>query len=212
MTVRGLIFDLDGTLLDSLGDIGGAMNEALAARGWPSHPITDYLRMVGEGIEMLARRAAPKGEDITGLVDQYRARYRARMEHETRPYEGVADLLDALAERKVPMAVLSNKKDDFTVELVKRQLARWPFVAVRGEREGVPRKPDPGAALELAAELRLRPSEIAFVGDTPIDVKTALAAGMLPVAVLWGFRTRAELSAAGARHLLTRPGELMALL
>ena len=210
--IRGLIFDLDGTLLDSLADIGGAMNDALTARGWPSHPIDAYLRMVGDGIEVLAKRAAPAGEDVATLVEQYRARYRERMEHETKPYAGVPELLDALASRGVPMAVLSNKRDDFTVELVKRQLGRWPFVAVRGERQGVARKPDPVAALELAAELKLQPAEIGFVGDTPIDVKTAIAAGMTPVAVLWGFRTREELVAAGAGNLLSRPAELMGLL
>jgi len=210
--IRGVIFDLDGTLLDSLADIGGAMNDALIARGWPAHPIAAYLRMVGDGIEMLAKRAAPPGEDVTTLVDQYRARYQERMEHETRPYAGIEPMLDALHARGLPLAVLSNKRDDFTVELVKRQLPRWPFVAVRGERPGVPRKPDPAAALELAQTLRLPPAEIAFVGDTPIDVKTALAAGMLPVAVEWGFRTADELRAAGATLLVSDPEQLPGLL
>lgn len=212
MTIRAVIFDLDGTLLDSLADIGGAMNDALQSRGWPTHPLGAYLRFVGEGVEMLARRAAPKGTDVGPLVDEYRARYGERMERETKPYIGVAELLDALKERGVPMAVLSNKRDDFTVELVKRQLGRWPFVAVRGERKDVLRKPDPAAALELGKALGFPPEEIAFVGDTAIDVKTAVAAGMLPVAVLWGFRTREELVKAGAKHVLSTPGELLTLL
>ncbi len=213
MSIRGVIFDLDGTLLDSIGDIGGAMNDALAARGWPTHPLSAYLRFVGEGVEMLARRAAPPGtDDIGKLVDEYRALYAARMERETKPYPGIADMLDALQVRGLDLAVLSNKRDDFTVELVRRQLSKWRFSDVRGERREVPRKPDPTAALQLAAVMKLKPEEIAFVGDTPIDVKTALAAGMLPVAVLWGFRTREELHAAGARHILERPDELLALL
>lgn len=212
MTIRAVIFDLDGTLLDSLADIGGAMNDALRARGWPTHPIGAYLRMVGEGVEMLARRAAPEGADVAALVDQYRLRYQERMEQETRPYAGIAELLDALHARGVPMAILSNKRDDFTVELVKRQLGRWPFAAVRGERKQTPRKPDPAAALELARELGHPAKDIAFVGDTPIDVETALAAGMVPVAVLWGFRGREELTEAGARHMLFEPQELLALL
>lgn len=211
MTIRAVIFDLDGTLLDSLADIGGAMNEALQARGWPTHPLGAYLRFVGEGVEKLARRAAPRDADVGPLVDEYRARYAQRMEQETKPYLGVPELLDALKLKGMPMAVLSNKRDDFTVELVKRQLSRWPFVDVRGERKDVPRKPDPAAALELARSLGFPPEEIAFVGDTAIDVKTAVAAGMLPVAVLWGFRTRAELVAAGAKHVLETPGELLTL-
>ncbi|MBL8955190.1 MAG: HAD family hydrolase [Myxococcaceae bacterium] len=212
MTIRGVIFDLDGTLLDSIGDIGGAMNDTLLARGWPVHPLAAYLGFVGEGVEQLARKAAPAGVDIASVVDQYRARYAQRMEQETKPYAGIAELLDGLHARGVSMAVLSNKRDDFTVELVKRQLSKWPFAGVRGERHGVPRKPDPMAALELAAVLKLEPAEVAFVGDTPIDVKTALAAGMLPVAVAWGFRTRQELTDAGARHVVSRPDELLSLL
>ena len=212
MTIRAVIFDLDGTLLDSLADIGGAMNDALQARGWPTHPLDAYLRFVGDGVEMLARRAAPAGIEVGPLVDEYRARYGERMEQETKPYPGVPELLDGLQARGVKMAVLSNKREDFTVELVKRQLQRWPFVEVRGERREVPRKPDPTAALEIARVLGHPPTEIAFVGDTHIDMKTAVAAGMLPVAVLWGFRTREELLAAGAKHLLATPSELLSLL
>ena len=212
MSIRGVIFDLDGTLLDSIGDIGGAMNDALAARGLPTHPLSAYLRFIGDGVEMLAKRAAPPGTDLDELVEQYRGRYAERMEHETKPYAGIPELLDGLQARGVKVAVLSNKRDDFTVELVKRQLSRWPFVAVRGERKAVPRKPDPTAALELARALGLPPAEIAFVGDTPIDVKTGLAAGMLSVGVLWGFRTRDELEAAGAKHLIASPAELLLLL
>ncbi|MBK7860345.1 MAG: HAD family hydrolase [Archangiaceae bacterium] len=210
--IRSVIFDLDGTLLDSIADIGGAMNDALEARGKPTHPIAAYLNFVGEGVEQLARRAAPEGEDLKTLVDEYRARYAQRMEQHTRPYEGVPQMLDALLGRGLKLAVLSNKRDDFTVELVKRQLGRWPFAGVRGERVGVPRKPDPTAALELAKQLGHPPEEVAFVGDTPIDVKTAIAARMLPVAVTWGFRGADELTRAGARHLVKHPSELLGVL
>ena len=212
--IRGVIFDLDGTLLDSLHDIGGAMNDTLAGRGFPVHPMEAYLQMVGEGVETLALRALPKdsGVDVHEFVAGYRARYAERMESATRPYDGVPRMLDGLAARRVPMAVLSNKREEFTVELVKRQLKQWPFVEVRGERPGVPRKPDPHAALALAQALGVEPDECAFVGDTPIDVKTAIAAGMLPVAVLWGFRSREELTRAGAKHALARPEELLELI
>ena len=119
---RAVVFDLDGTLADSLGDIGGAMNEALAARGLPQHPMNDYRQFVGEGVEVLARRAAPTLDEpqVARLVEEYRLRYADRIDAETTAYEGVPAMLDGLVAAKVPLAVLSNKRDDFTVELVKR--------------------------------------------------------------------------------------------
>lgn len=208
-----LIFDLDGTLADSLADIGGAMNEALAARGLPLHPLQDFRHMVGEGVETLGRRALPPGREaeLAPLLEAYRAAYRARMTRETKPYPGIAELLEALKARRVPMAVLSNKRDDFTVGLVERLFGPGAFVEVRGEREGTPRKPDPTAALALAGVLGVEPARVGFVGDTPIDVRTALAAGMVPIAVTWGFRDEAEVRAAGARFVLGGPAALLPL-
>ncbi len=211
---KALIFDLDGTLADSLEDIGGAMNDTLAERGRPPHPLDAYRHFVGEGIEVLVRRASqPKTDDeLKRLVAEYRAHYAARADGHTHPYPGIPELLDGLTALGLPMAVLSNKRDDFTVALVQRVLPRWAFARVRGEREGVPRKPDPTAALELARELGVAPAEVTFVGDTPIDVKTALSAGMRPVAVTWGFRSEEELKAAGASEVIHRPAELLGLL
>ena len=211
LSFRAVIFDLDGTLADSLGDIGGAMNEALAARGLLEHPLIAYHQFIGEGVEMLASRAAPTLDEIhvKKLVDEYRERYAARIDKATRPYEGVAELLDGLVAARVPLAVLSNKRDDFTVELMRRRFSRWPFRVIRGERATVPRKPDPTAALEIAATLDVPPADCAFVGDTAIDMRTAVAAGMQPVGVLWGFRTRAELLEAGAKRLIAHPRELL---
>lgn len=208
---RAVLFDLDGTLADSLGDLGGAMNEALAARGLPEHPKAAYRQFVGEGIEVLVRRASGLLDEavIQALVVEYRARYAARIDAETRPYEGVAAMLDGLVAARVPMAVLSNKRDDFTVELVRRLFGRWPFVEVRGERVETPRKPDPTAALQIARALGVPAAECAFVGDTAIDIATAVAAGMIPIGVLWGFRGREELVAAGASRLLKHPRELL---
>jgi phosphoglycolate phosphatase len=121
-------------------------------------------------------------------------------------------MLDGVVASGRRMAVLSNKRDDFTKHLVAQAFGRWKFVDVRGEREGVPRKPDPTAAFELALELNVLPERIGFVGDTPIDVKTAKAAGMISIAALWGFRSRDELERAGAAHFLERPASLLQLL
>lgn len=209
--MRAVIFDLDGTLADSLGDIGGAMNEALAARGLPVHALPDYHHFIGEGVEVLARKAAPMlaEPEIQKLVEEYRVRYAARIDSETKPYDGIPAMLDALVAQGTPIAVLSNKRDDFTVELVKRCFGRWPFRVVRGERAGVPRKPHPAAAVEIAAALGVAPADCTFVGDTAIDMKTAVAAGMTAVGVLWGFRGRDELVAAGAMRLLAHPRDLI---
>lgn len=213
LQLRAVIFDLDGTLADSIGDIGGAMNEALAARGLPTHSLDAYKRMVGDGVEMLAQRAGQGAKvDLNELVAEYRQRYAHRIESDTRPYPGIPQMLDALVARGLTLAVLSNKRDDFTVELVRRQFSRWPFAQVRGEREGVPRKPDPTAALDIAKALNVAPADCAFVGDTPIDMNTAYAAGMVGIGVLWGFRPKDELQQAHARHLVAHPDELVALL
>ncbi len=228
MAVRldALIFDLDGTLADSLGDLSAAMNAVLRARGLPPHPVEAYKAFVGEGAEVLVRRAflgalgldwQVEFEDglpasLAVLADDYRREYQALEHASSAAYPGVAQMLDGVVARRRPMAVLSNKRDDFTRHLVAHAFARWPFVDVRGEREGVPRKPDPTAAFELALALNVLPARIGFVGDTPIDVATAKNAGMVPIGVLWGFRTREELTAAGARHLLEKPVELLALL
>jgi len=209
--VKALIFDLDGTLSDSLEDIGVAMNAALAQYGLPEHPLDAYNHFVGAGIETLARRAAPESPKVAlaDLVEAFRTHYRAAGYPRTKPYDGIPEMLEALQQKGLKVAVLSNKREDFTRPIVKRQFGDYPFVDVRGERQGVPRKPDPQAALELAQVMGLPPAEIAFVGDTGIDMKTAVSSGMLPVGVLWGFRGRDELVEAGAKHLLSKPAELL---
>jgi phosphoglycolate phosphatase len=213
-TFDAVIFDLDGTLADSLGDIGGAMNEMLAAHGFPTHALEAYKNFVGEGVEQLARRALPpaEAERAANYIADYRARYARRIIQDTRPYPGVPELLDALSAQGLKLAVLSNKRDDFTVELVQKLFARWSFVEVRGERQGVPRKPDPHAALDIARTLTVTPARCAFVGDTAIDMRTARNAGMHAVGVTWGFRPRTELTDAGAHAVLEHPRELLPIL
>lgn len=226
LAVDALIFDLDGTLADSIADIGEAMNSVLAELSLPPHSLETYKVFVGEGATNLARRAvrAALGLDwreastegiprpLAELTESYRVHY-ARLEHaHSTAYPGIDVMLDGVVASGRKMAVLSNKRDDFTRHLVAHAFGRWPFVDVRGEREGVPRKPDPTAALELAELLGVAPQRIGFVGDTPIDMGTARQAGMVPIGVLWGFRSRAELVEAGARFLLQHPQELLPLL
>jgi len=215
MPFKAVLFDLDGTLLDSLRDLADSTNEALAAVGFPVHPVDAYRYFVGDGIEMLIRRALPPDDadaaTVAGCIADMRARYAERWADHTRPYAGVADMLDHLTGMNVPMAILSNKPDDFTHKHVDHLLGRWRFRTVLGQRSGVPPKPDPAGAFEVAREMGLAPPDFLYLGDTATDMKTALSAGMYPVGALWGFREAAELTAAGARHLIAHPLDLLPL-
>ncbi|HEX8439759.1 HAD family hydrolase [Archangium sp.] len=211
MHLRAALFDLDGTLLDSLHDIGAAMNHALAHHGLPVHPLADYRRFVGEGVRMLVSRAVPahREEAHEAVLATYRAFYAEHMLDHTRPYPGVREVLARLADEGVKLAVLSNKTDAVTREMVAALLPDVRFGAVYGERVGVPRKPDPTAALGIAAELGVAPGDCAFIGDTAVDMDTARAAGMYSVGVTWGFREVEELQAHGARALAQTADELL---
>lgn len=214
MPVHALIFDLDGTLADSLTDIASAMNAALRHHGLPEHSRDAYRYMVGEGVNLLVKRAlgeAP-GVLVPDLLETYHAMYHEQAHAMTWPYPGIDELLKTLAKKKVPMGVLSNKKDALTRALVAQRFGSISFKVVRGEQDGVPRKPDPTSALEMALALNVVPAQIGFVGDTAIDMKVARAAGMKAIGVLWGFRGREELEGAGAHHLLAHPDDLLALI
>jgi phosphoglycolate phosphatase len=215
MTFRAALFDLDGTLLDTIEDLTDSMNAALAAVACPPRTVEECKVFVGEGVELFATRALPEGrrdaDTLRRLLDVYRKEYAGRWAVKTRPYEGIPELLDGLAARGVKLAVLSNKPDEFTKIMVARLLSRWWFEVVAGARPGVPRKPDPAAALAIAADLGVAPREFIYLGDTRTDMETAIAAGMFPVGALWGFRSEGELTAAGARVLVRHPGEVLRL-
>lgn len=216
MPIRAALFDLDGTLLDSLDDLADSMNAALESLGFPPHPVAAYRLFVGDGVEALARRALPRGPHTDALVAEcvtaMRAAYERRWNEKSRPYDGIPELLDALSSRALPMAILSNKPDDFTRRIVESLFAAWRFAVVRGARAGTPRKPDPAGALEVARALGVRPEHVLYVGDTDTDMKTARAAGMFAVGCTWGFRTERELSEAGALALVHSPLDCLALL
>lgn len=212
--VDAIVFDLDGTLADTLLDISEAMNRALAARGMPQHTPAFYQPLIGGGARELASKVVPADARVHAdeVLAEFRRDYFARPVVHTRAYPGIVELLAELTALGMPIAVLSNKPDAPTREIVSALFPGVPFVAVYGERPPLPRKPDPETALALAAELGVAPARCALVGDTQVDVHTAIAAGMVPIAVLWGFRDRPELEASGAARLIAEPGELLGAL
>jgi phosphoglycolate phosphatase len=216
MPFKAILFDLDGTLLDTLEDIGNAMNRVLQKYGFPVYDIDAYRHLVGEGVTTLAARVLPEGkksEDlIRTLVRAYREDYGNNWRVKTKPYDGITEMLDALTARGFKMAVLSNKPDEFTKLCVNAFLSKWTFDIVLGQRSSVPPKPDPAGAKEVAEGLKISPSQFLYLGDTAIDMKTAVSAGMFPVGVLWGFRAAEELCNGGAQALIKKPQDVLNLL
>jgi phosphoglycolate phosphatase len=208
-----VLFDLDGTLLDTLDDIADSTNRVLSQRGFPVHPVDAYRYLVGDGVTVLLTRALPEDRrdpaTLETCIRAYHAEYAAHWNHKTKLYAGVHDMLDALHGRGVPIAVLSNKPHAFTVQCVEHYLSQWKFEVVLGQREGIPRKPDPAGALEIARRMGTDCAHFAYVGDTATDMQTATAAGMWPVGVLWGFRPRQELEQTGAKTIIARPMDLL---
>lgn len=216
MGPRAVIFDLDGTLLDTLEDIADSLNRVFGDHGLPGHPVDAYRYFVGSGAEELAERALPEGERtperISEMVTGFRAEYSSGWNVKTRPYPGVEEMLERLRGDNIPTAILSNKPDDFTRLAVEYYFPGYPFAAVIGQREGVPIKPDPAGAEEIARIFGIPAGEIVFLGDTGVDMETARRAGNFPVGVNWGFRPEAELREHGAGVIIGRPGELPGLL
>lgn len=203
------IFDLDGTLLNTLDDLAAAGNHLLRAHGWPEHPVERYKIFVGNGIYKLVERMIPPGSDhspgaIALLRDEYNAYYSAHNADLTRPYPGVSEMLDALREAGVVCAVLSNKPHAFTVALCKSLLGDR-FSVVHGQREGYPTKPDRLLTEEILEETGTLTADTIYVGDSGVDMQTAKNGGLFAVGALWGFRTETELRENGADALAACP-------
>jgi phosphoglycolate phosphatase len=213
MPNRAIIFDLDGTLLDTLEDIATAFNRVLLTHGFPAHPVAAYCTFVGDGVGTLVARALPKEAQRRELTQQcikeYRHFYATNPNEKTRPYPGIRETLDILKKNAIPIAVLSNKPQSEVERCVKTYLSGYYFHQIRGQNPHVPLKPDPASALHIAQQLAITPQEMIFTGDTGTDMKTASAAGMVPAGVLWGFRSKEELIENGAKILLQRPQDIL---
>lgn len=207
---KAVIFDLDGTLTDTLADIAAAMNRALRLHGLPEWQQDAYRYLVGNGAKVLSERCVRDRQELAPAVRQtYQAYYETHNLVQTKPYDGVPEMLAALAARGLLLAVLSNKPDADTKAVVRHFFPDVPFAVVRGQVEGVPVKPDPAGALAVAAEMGVQPPECLYLGDTAVDMQTATAAGMYPIGALWGFRTAEELQNSGARFLAETPANVM---
>lgn len=213
---KAVLFDLDGTLLDTLEDLADSMNAALKAHNLAPHPVEAYKLFVGDGVENLVLRAAPRvsedAELFRNLLLEMRDQYGRRWAGKSRPYPGIAELLDELTARRAPMAVLSNKPREFTELCVVKLLSRWRFSEIRGIDADTPRKPDPTGALEIARRIGVSPPDFFYLGDTATDMRTAVGAGMRAVGALWGFRGAEELVGGGAEILIDYPTKLINLL
>lgn len=207
-----VIFDLDGTLLNTIDDLADAGNRVCAARGWPVHPTAAYRYFVGNGIPRLVERFTPAEHrdpaTLAAVLAEFQADYGAHLRDKTAPYPGIPALLERLKAAGVQLAVFSNKADALARQVVADYFDPSLFDAVRGARDGVPTKPDPAGTIDLMRTIGADAARTLYVGDSDVDVQTAQNAGLACCGVLWGFRTAEELTGAGADHLAADADEL----
>jgi phosphoglycolate phosphatase len=212
MDIRGVIFDLDGTLLDTIEDLADAANATLAHFGFPGHPTNAYRYFVGEGLSILIKRILPEQNrsqaEITACMEIFLKVYGQHWDVKSKPYDGILEMLQQLQHAGLQLGILSNKPHAFTQLCVQRYFPSNTFAFVYGQREGTPKKPDPAGALEIAALMNLQPCEIAYVGDTATDMQAGNDAGMFTLGVIWGFRDRQELEDNKANRIINHPSEI----
>lgn len=212
-TFSAVLFDLDGTLLDTIEDIAFSLNAVLEEHGYPTHSVNTCREMIGFGMRELVRSALPEdianGPQFDSLQQKMQDTYAAHWNVLSRPFDGIGHLLDTIDRLGLKKAILSNKPDHFTRMCADELLSEWNFDVVMGFSDHISPKPDPRGALMVAGQLDLEPGSILYVGDSGVDMKTAVAAGMYPLGVLWGYRSENELRATGATRLVTSPDEIV---
>lgn len=213
MEYKAAIFDLDGTLIDSLADLADSANAMLKSYGFPTHPLDPYRYFVGNGSRKLMERCLPKEKAadphfVDEALERYKDIYAKHTQDKTRPYKGIQEMLDKLMAMDIPMGICTNKHQSAAEAIVQAMFPAGTFRTVMGDRAGLPRKPDPKKVLMMAAEYGVKPAEVAYFGDTSVDMDTANNGGFLPIGVLWGFRPKEELIEHGAKVLLENSAEL----
>ncbi len=208
---EGIIFDLDGTLLDTLTDLGGSVNEVLADFNFPTHEIESYKQKIGRGFKDLIKRSMPDGtsesiieEGLKLFLNYYDKNYLKT----TIPYPGITNLLESL-NNKIIMAVNSNKRDDYTKNLISIHFPNISFIECIGERSGFPKKPDPTSGLQIIEKMNLDLSKIVYIGDSNTDMKTAINLGIDSIGCIWGFREKDELISCGATYIASKPSDIL---
>ncbi|MCF8236096.1 MAG: HAD family hydrolase [Bacteroidales bacterium] len=211
--IKAVVFDLDGTLADSIADISDAMNRVLESKGLPVHSYREYKYFVGKGLKNLVLASLPEDNRPDELIDEchdlmmqdYGQNYLVK----TSLYDGIEELINTMYDQGIRMAVLSNKAEATTKKVVSELLGNEKIELVLGMKPSLPRKPDPAGAVFISEKFGIPHEQFAYIGDTNTDMQTALNAGMLPVGVLWGFRSQQELIESGAQVLLKHPMELI---
>lgn len=209
-----VIFDLDGTLIDSLKDIALATNRVLKSFGCEEHPISAYRNFVGDGAKELVKRALPENfdeEQIEKGLALFKEIYSNKINANTKPFDGIYEMLRVLS-TDCEFALLSNKPHKFTLEYMDLFFKEYDFSAIHGQKDEVPKKPDPAGALNILNELQYDPSEVFYIGDTLTDMKTAVNAGLIPIGVLWGYQDKEALLENGAQYIVESPAEIVKII
>jgi len=216
VTYRAVVFDLDGTLLDTLADLADALNCVLQDKGLPTHSIDAIRYFIGNGPATLVARALPPEKRNRKLKADCLAAFRREdslnWNRKTQPDSGIPDLLDGLTGSNTALAVCTNKPQRYAELCIEEFLSSWKFAVILGQQDAVPMKPDPGGAREIARDLNIPVQECLFLGDSDVDMRTAANAGMFPVGATWGFRTERELRDAGAAEIIGEPTQLLTLM
>lgn len=210
--IKAVLFDLDGTLVDSLTDLANGVNRALEIKGYPTHPIESFKYFVGDGIPKMIERSLPEGcrstETINEIKDLFLEYYAVHYADNTYAYKDMPQLVNTLKVKGFIIAVVTNKAQNMADRVV-TSLYGDVFDLIFGKRDGIPAKPDPTAALMAMKELGVAPEECVFIGDSGMDVATAVNSGAVPVGELWGFRKKDELLSGGAQYIISKPHELL---
>jgi len=210
-----LIFDLDGTLIDSLKDIALSTNDVLTNLGFETYSIDEYKKFVGNGAKELVKNAMPRGmseEEIQKALLMFKEIYGNKIHNNTKPFRGIYEMLDSLQKGGYVFGLLSNKPHKFTLQYMDKFFKDYNFEQISGQKDDIPRKPDPTSAKMMAKAFDVEANSIYYIGDTKTDMKTATGAGFIPIGVLWGYQDKNILVESGAKYIVSSPKELQELL